>query len=72
MTGTVLHSDNPNYPKRSQVIFAAEDNSAAPTLHFDVITPLFLLFDNFDGNCHEVGEPLTMFQLNPDSITIEF
>jgi len=70
MTGTILHSDDPDYPKRANVVFAAEDNSGAPTFRFDVITPIFVIPENF-GDCHEIGQPLTMFQLSPDAITIE-
>jgi hypothetical protein len=69
MTGTVLHSDNPNYPKRAKVVFAAEDNSGAPTFRFDVITPIFVIFEDF-GDCHDL-QPLTMIQVSPDAITIE-
>jgi hypothetical protein len=27
MTGTALHSDNPDYPKGEEVVFAAQDNT---------------------------------------------
>ena len=70
MTGTVLHSDNENYPKGANVVFAAEDNTNAPTFRFDVITPIFVVPESF-GDCHEIGQPLTMFQQSPDAITIE-
>lgn len=69
MTGTVLHSDNPNYPKRAKVVFAAEDNTNAPTFRLDVITPIFVIFEGFEGDCHDIGQPLTMFQ--GADITIE-
>ena len=71
MTGTVLHSDNPDYPKREEVVFAAQDNSNSSIFHFDIITPLFLSFEKFNGNCEEISEPLTMIQVGLDSITIE-
>ena len=69
MTGTVLHSDDPDFPKRAKVIFAAEDSSGFATIRPDVITPLFVF--PFEGGCHDIGQPLTMFQLSPDAITIE-
>ena len=52
MTGTVLHSDNPDYPKGEEVVFAAPDNTNSSIFHFDIITPLFLSFEKFNGNCH--------------------
>ncbi len=67
MTGTVLHSDDPAYPKGENVIFAAVDNSAFPTFRVDLITPLFV----FEGDCHEGASPLTLFQQSPDAIHIE-
>jgi len=70
MTGTVLHSDDPSYPKRSKVIFAAEDNSGFSTIRPDFITPIFVI-EGFEGDCHDLGQPLTMFQQSPDAITIE-
>jgi hypothetical protein len=70
MTGTVLHSDDSDFPKRANVIFAAEDNSGFPTTRADVITPLFVI-PFFEGDCRDIGQPLTMFQLSPDAITIE-
>jgi hypothetical protein len=70
MTGTILHSNNPNYPKRANVVFAAEDNSGSPVFRSDIITPLFVFFPGFASDCHDIGPPLTMFQVG-DSITIE-
>lgn len=67
MTGTVLHSDNPEFPKRANVIFAAEDNSDSPILRPDIITRMFV----FEGDCHEGGEPLTFFNQPSDAIHIE-
>ena len=66
MTGTVLHSDDPFYPKGENVIFAAVD-SDLPTFYFDLITPIFA----FEGDCHEGSSPLTLFQQSPDAIHIE-
>jgi hypothetical protein len=71
MTGTVLHSDDPDFPKRANVIFAAEDNSGSSTIRPDVITPLFVI-PFVEGDCRNIGQPLTMFQISPDAITIEF
>ena len=71
MTGIVLHSDNPNYPKRAEVVFAAEDNNNSPFFHFDIITPMFVIFEGFEGDCHDIGPPLAMFQQGIDAITIE-
>ena len=67
MTGTVLHSDNPEFPKGEYVIFAAVDNSAFPTPRADLITPLFV----FEGDCHEGASPLTLLTQSPDAIHIE-
>jgi hypothetical protein len=69
MTGVVLHSDNPNYPKRAKVFFAADDNTGSPFLPTDTITPLFILFEGFE-DCHDIGHPLTILPAG-DSITIE-
>ena len=71
MTGTVLHSDDPDLPKRAPVIFAAQDNSNSPVIRQDIITPLFINFFAAHGDCSEGGEPLTMFQVGFDAITIE-
>ena len=68
MTGFVLHSDDPNFPKRAKVIFAADDNSAFPTIRPDLITPLFVF--PFEGDCHDTA-PLTILEVSPDAITIE-
>ena len=70
MTGTVLHSDDPDLPKLAPVIFAAQDNSNSPIIRPDIITPLFINFFGANGDCSEAGEPLTMFQVPFDSITI--
>lgn len=68
MLGTVLHSDDPGFPKGAQVVFAAEDNSGSPIFRQDIITPIFA-FEGFDFDCHDIPQPLTMFQVG-DAITI--
>ena len=68
MSGTVLHSDDPEFPKRSNVIFAVDDNSAFfPVLRPDHIT----LLSVFEGDCHTGVFPLTVFAQPPDAIHIE-
>jgi hypothetical protein len=69
MTGTILHSDDPRYPKRARVVFGAEDNSGSATIRPDIISPIFVIPPEF-GDCHEIGQPLTMFPQPPDAITI--
>ena len=66
MTGTVLHSDNPDFPKRANVLFAAEDSNSIVVP--DIITPLFLFPG---GDCHDGALPLTFFMQNPGAIHIE-
>ena len=63
MTGTVLHSDDPQFPKRANVLFVAEDRSVTP----DLISPLFVS----GGDCHTGALPLTLLQQPPDAIHIE-
>jgi hypothetical protein len=70
MTGTVLQSDDPDFARRAKVIFAAEDSSGFATPRADTITPLFVA-DAFEGDCHDIGQPLTIFQISPDAVTIE-
>ena len=67
MTGTVLHSDDPEFPKHANVIFAAEDNNDSPIFHLDIITRLFV----FEGDCHDGAFPLTFFNQPLDAIHIE-
>ena len=67
MTGTVLHSDDPEFPKRANVIFAAEDNSAFFPVRPDHITRLSV----FEGDCNTGVFPLTVFSQSPDAIHIE-
>ena len=63
ITGTVLRSDDPAFPKSTNVLFAAVDLASG-----DMITPLFVspFFD-----CHSAGSPLTLFRLPGDAIQIE-
>jgi hypothetical protein len=68
MTGTVLHSDDPEFPKRANVLFAAVDSSGAPIPSSDIITRLFV-FEG--GDCHSGAFPLTLSFLSPDAIHIE-
>ena len=69
ITGTVLQSDDPSYLKRDTVVFGAEDNSGSATIRPDIISPIFVIPPEF-GDCHEIGQPLTMFPQPPDAITI--
>jgi hypothetical protein len=70
MSGTILHSDNPDFPKRTGVFFNADDNSGLPPIRSDLISPLFVT-NLFGSDCHDVGHLLTVFQVSPDAITIE-
>jgi hypothetical protein len=63
MTGTVLHSDDPDLPKSTEVVFAATDG-----LSFDTITPLFAF--SFP-DCNSAASPLTIFRLSGDAIQIQ-
>ena len=71
MSGTVLHSDDPNLPKLQSVIFAASDGPLLPFSSADTITPPFALFP-FDGQpvtCQDT-EPLTILPLDEGDIQI--
>jgi len=65
--GTVLTSDDPEFPKHAHVVFGAEDNSPPPENRPDIITRPFA----FDGDCSDFAFPLTAFTQGPDSIHIE-
>ena len=65
--GTVLQSDDPEFPKQASVLFGAEDNSGSPTIRPDIITRLFA----FEGDCDDFAFPLTFFFQSPDAIHIE-
>ena len=67
ITGTVLHSDDPEFPQQANVLFGAEDYSAFPIVRPDIITRLFV----FQGDCHDGAFPLTFFFQSPDAIHIE-
>ena len=67
ITGTVLHSDDPEFPKHANVLFGAEDNNDSPIFHQDIITRLFV----FEGDCHDGAFPLTFFNQPLDAIHIE-
>ena len=67
LTGTVLHSDNPEFPKGANVLFGAVDFSGFPELRSDIITRMFV----FEGDCHDGAFPLTFFFIGPDAITIQ-
>jgi hypothetical protein len=68
MLGTVLHSDDPGFPKGAGVVFAAEDNSGSLIFPQDTMTPIFVV-EGFEVDCHEIAQPLTMFRVG-DGITI--
>jgi hypothetical protein len=67
MSGTVLHSDDPDLPKKEKVLFAASEGS----LGSDTITPLFQ-FPPFEGvdDCHDT-QPLTMLPVEGGDIQIQ-
>lgn len=67
LSGEVLHSDDPNLPKRESVIFAASDAQLLPMPGFDTITPLF---SSAGQNCHET-EPLTILPVDNGDIEIQ-
>jgi hypothetical protein len=68
MTGTVLRSNDPEFPKHSTIIFGADDNASFPNPLPDIITRPFV-FEG--GDCDAGGFPLTFFQQSPDAIHIE-
>ena len=63
ITGTVLHSNDPDFPKSADVIFAAFDGQGVRS---DTITPLFV---NPFQDCNAGASPLTIFQV--DGIVIQ-
>ena len=67
MTGTVLHSNDPDFPKRANVIFDATDALLGPIFSSDTITPLFIIPFT---DCHDAPSPLTIFEVG-DSIQID-
>jgi hypothetical protein len=70
MSGTVLHSDNPNLPKSQNVIFAASDGPFLPVSVFDSITPLFSLDLFPEANCSNT-QPLTILPVENGDIQIQ-
>ena len=63
MTGTVLHSDDPDFPKGADVIFAALDGQGILP---DIVTPLFV---SPFPDCNNAAPPLTMFEV--DEIVVQ-
>jgi len=57
ITGTVLHSNDPDFPKLTDVIFAASDGQG---IRPDTITPLFV---SPFPDCNTGSPPLTIFQV---------
>jgi hypothetical protein len=68
ITGTVLRSDDPDFPKHTSVVFAAIDGQSFGGI--DRITPLFPGPDPKD-DCLNAPFPLTLFELPGGSIEIE-
>jgi hypothetical protein len=69
MSGRVQHSDNPDFPKGVDVIFAAVDGSRVPVPFFrDRITPIFTFPDEFDCTG---GGPLTILLLESGDIVVQ-
>jgi len=68
MSGRVLHSDDPDLPKSTNVIFAATDFELFPFFGGDTITPLFQPPTGFD--CHD-GQPLTILPVEGGGIDIQ-
>jgi hypothetical protein len=66
MTGTVLHSNDPIFPKQAPVIFDATDGQLFPPFRSDTITPLFV---SPFSDCHDAASPLTIFEV--EGITID-
>lgn len=68
LTGTVLHSDDADFPKSAKVIFAAIDGTLQTIPGPDAITPLFV---SPFPDCETGAPPLTMFPLPGDAIHIQ-
>ena len=64
ITGTVLHSDDPDFPKGTDVIFAPFDGQGG--LHPDTMTPLFV---SPFPDCNDAAPPLTFFVV--DDIVVQ-
>jgi len=65
--GVVLHSSDPNLPKRLGVLFAATDGTAF--FGTDTITPVFG-FDFAGQDCHDT-QPLTILPVEDGDIEIQ-
>jgi hypothetical protein len=57
ITGTVLHSNDPDFPKQADVIFGAFDGQG---IRADTMTPLFL---SPFPDCNTGASPLTIFRV---------
>ena len=68
MSGSVLHSDDPDLPKSTNVIFAAIDFELFPFFGSDMITPLFAAPTGFD--CND-GPPLSIVPVEGGGINIQ-
>lgn len=70
MRGTILHSTDPQLPKGTDVVFAVVDGNLVSPFFPDIIT---LVFPNFfpEKGCENFPVPLTMFNLDRDSIQIQ-
>jgi hypothetical protein len=63
ISGVVLHSNDPDLPKSTNVIFGATDFELFPFFGGDTITPLFATPTGFD--CND-GPPLTILPAGGD------
>ena len=63
ISGVVLHSNDPDLPKSTNVIFGATDFELFPFFGGDTITPLFATPPDFD--CND-GPPLTILPAGGD------
>ena len=69
MIGTVLHSDDPRFPKLTTVDFAAMDGPWLPLFGSDTITPLFEFpFPELDCS---YAQPLTILPVEDGDIQIQ-
>jgi len=63
ISGVVLHSNDADLPKSTNVLFGATDFELFPFFGGDTITPLFALPEGFD--CND-GPPLTILPVDGD------
>ena len=66
ISGTVLHSDDPDLPKLANVVFAVLDGQSIPN-GVDMITPLFAAVEN---DCQD-PTPLTILPVEDGEIQIQ-